>query len=119
MGRNIRKMEIERKFLINKLPELNLENLEQVEIWQDYLYIDKFTAIRKRKILKNNKIQYVYTVKTFKSDFAVNEHEKEISKQEYEKLMTNSKFNSIHKKRYKIPYDDGLIIELDIFERSI
>ena len=111
-------MEIERKFLVDKLPNLNLSDFEKIEIWQDYLYIDKFTAIRKRKTLKNNKIQYVYTVKTLKSNLAVNEHEKEISKQEYEELMPNSKFNSIHKQRYKIPYIDGLVIELDVFQRN-
>ena len=61
-------MEIERRFLIkdkNKVEELIKQYKETKKtITQDYIYSDIFTAIRKRKIEKNEKIQYIYTIKT-------------------------------------------------------
>ena len=48
-------MEIERRFLVQNIDEkINLNEYEYKEIVQDYLYVDKLTAIRKRKITKND-----------------------------------------------------------------
>ena len=44
-------MEIERKFLIKDISNLDLSNYHHKTIIQDYLYIDKFTAIRKNENL--------------------------------------------------------------------
>lgn len=111
-------MEIERKFLIPDISTINL-NLNDYacrEIKQDYLYVDNLTAIRKRKIVIDNKTTYYYTIKTGKKGITVNEIENEIDELTYTTLQVNPKYNSILKKRYLIPYVENLTIELDIFE---
>lgn len=111
-------MEIERKFLIKDISKLNLSEYESKKIIQDYLYKDKFTTIRKRHIIKENKDTYIYTVKTGRVKYAINEIEKEITLEQYNSLSSNTQFQTIEKTRYNIPYKDGLIIELDVFERD-
>lgn len=109
-------MEIERKFIIKNLSTINLDNYEYKDITQDYLYKDNLTAIRKRKIVSNDIAKYYYTIKTNKVDISVNEIEKEISKEQYDKLLVNPKYHTIQKRRYIIPYINNLNIELDVFE---
>ena len=111
-------MEIERKFLVSDISKIdfNLDNYECKIIKQDYLYVDKLTAIRKRKVTIDNINKYYYTIKTGKSGISVNEIEKDIDEITYNSLIENTKYNSILKKRYFIPYMEDLIIELDIFE---
>lgn len=108
-------MEIERKFLIKDINSLDLSKYHHKTIIQDYLYVDKFTAIRKRKIFENNSDKYIYTIKTAKVGISVNEIEKEISKEEYNNLSLNLNYNTIEKERYIIPYEK-YNIELDIFK---
>ena len=108
-------MEIERKFLIKDINKLQLDDYVSKQIIQDYLYVDKLTAIRKRKIIENNQTRYIYTIKTEKSGYSVNEIEKEITKEVYDNLTVNNNFNQIDKIRYIIPYKDNLKIELDVF----
>ena len=71
-------MEIERKFLINNIDNLDLTKYKKKSIIQDYLYFDRLSCIRKRKIESNNEIKYTYTIKTDKTGISVNEIEKEI-----------------------------------------
>ena len=106
-------MEIEKRFLVNSNSIINkiTKEYHKKEIVQDYLYVDKYTAIRKRKI--NEK--YIYTLKTMKTGISVNEFEKEITKEEYESLKINENFYTLTKDRYIIPYLDNLKIEIDIF----
>ncbi|MBR2744013.1 MAG: CYTH domain-containing protein [Clostridia bacterium] len=112
-------MEIERKFLVK-----NKEKVKQLieeyrdtkkSITQDYIYSDKLTAIRKRKIEKNSQVKYIYTVKTGRKGLSVNEFEEEISEDLYNSLELNPNRISIIKDRYVIPYVEGLKIELDVF----
>lgn len=111
-------MEIERKFLVTDINGLNLKSYKHKHIVQDYVYSDLFTTIRKREITANNKTKYIYTIKTDRKGISVNEIEKEITKDEYDKIATSPKFKQIVKTRYLIPYLDKLIIELDIFEKE-
>lgn len=108
-------MEIERKFLIKDLSKLDLNKFIYKEICQDYLYVDKFTAIRKRKIVQDNITKFFYTVKTGKKGIAINEFENEITKEIYENLHKNPNYNTIQKRRYIITYLNDLVIELDVF----
>ena len=110
-------MEIERKFLVPDLSkiELDLDKYKCKTIRQDYLYVDKLTAIRKRKVMIDDTDTYYYTIKTGKKGISVNEIENEIDEPTYTTLYVNPKYNSIVKKRYFIPYIDNLTIELDIF----
>lgn len=112
-------MEIERRFLvtdINKVEKL-VEEYKHTKksIIQDYIYSDIFTAIRKRKIVKDGKEKYIYTVKTGSKGFSVNEYENEISKEQYDSLKKVDNRITIIKDRYFIPYINDLKIELDIF----
>lgn len=108
-------MEIERKFLIKDLNKLDLSKYQHKTIVQDYLYVDNFTAIRKRKISENNINKYTYTIKTSKVGISVNEIEKDILEDEYNNLTLNPNYNTIEKERYIIPYEK-YNIELDVFK---
>ena len=107
-------MEIERKFLVKDINSLDLSKYHHKTIIQDYLYVDRFTAIRKRKITDNNN-KYTYTIKTAKVGISVNEIEKDITEDEYNNLSLNPIYNTIEKERYLIPFDK-YTIELDIFK---
>jgi len=110
-------MEIERKFLIHNKSRIEKIKKEysKKEIIQDYLYLDTYTAVRKRKIVNASDIQYIYTVKTMKEGFSVNEFEKEITEHVYQSLQLNQSYYTIIKDRYIVPYVDNLKIELDVF----
>ena len=108
-------MEIERKFLVKDINSLVLNKYHHKTIVQDYLYVDKFTAVRKRKISDKNISKYTYTVKTAKVGISVNEIEKDITEDEYNNLSLNPNYNTIEKERYLIPLDK-YNIELDIFK---
>ena len=105
-------MEIERKFLVNDLNGINLEEYEYKKMAQDYLYIDKFSVVRIRKIETAKGKKFKYTIKTAKIGISVNEIEREISEEDYAELrkQLNSKYNTIEKTRYIIPYMDNLKI---------
>lgn len=112
-------IEIERRFLVKNKEKVN-ELIEQYKnskktIIQDYIYSDLLTAIRKRKIVKDNNEKYIYTVKTGRKIIAVNEYEEEISKEQYNSIKIDSSRYTIEKDRYIIPYENSLKIELDVF----
>lgn len=111
-------MEIERKFLVKDINAINeiISKYPKKTITQDYLYVDDYTAVRKRKIEKSGNTKYVYTVKTMKVGISVNEFEKEITKEEYDALKINAEYITLSKDRYVIPYVDGLKIEVDVFK---
>ena len=111
-------MEIERKFLVKDINAINeiISKYPKKTITQDYLYVDDYTAVRKRKIEENGNTKYVYTVKTMKIGISVNEFEKEITKEEYDALKINVEYITLSKDRYVIPYVDGLKIEVDVFK---
>lgn len=112
------RMEIERKFLVKDINAINeiISKYPKKTITQDYLYVDDYTAVRKRKIEENGNTKYVYTVKTMKIGISVNEFEKEITKEEYDALKINVEYITLSKDRYVIPYVDGLKIEVDVFK---
>ncbi|MBN2540587.1 MAG: CYTH domain-containing protein [Bacilli bacterium] len=99
--------EIERKFLVQYLPE-ELEKYQSVEIEQNYISFQPEKRIRKLSE------SYFFTEKS-EGSLAREEHERPISKQEYLRLQESCSFVSLHKTRYYIPLEDGLIAELDLF----
>lgn len=112
-------MEIERKFLVKDLKDLNINlgDCEHKYIRQNYLYKDLYTAIRKRLIIDGSSTKYYYTVKTNKEGYSVNEIESEISEEEFYSIKLNKKYNEIIKTRYIIPYNNYKI-ELDVFKKE-
>lgn len=108
--------EIERKFLVQSIDNISLKSYNKKTIIQDYLYSDKITTIRKRKIQEGENTKYYYTIKTNRSGkYSVQEIESQIEEDVYNKLKQDVKRNTIVKDRYNIPIEDGLIIELDVF----
>ena len=100
-------MEIERKYLIDTLPE-HLEQYECKQIEQGYLNTDPVVRIRK----SNDK----YTL-TYKGAGLMcrEEYNLPLNQEAYEHLKEKIDGNLISKKRYLIPIDDKLTIELDVF----
>lgn len=100
-------MEIERKFLIDKIPiqadGAAADHLEQA-------YISTSPVIRIRR--KND--SYILTVKS-QGLLAREEFELAVSKESYEHLLKKKEGMVIVKDRLNIPLPDGLTCELDIF----
>lgn len=110
-----RKFEIERKFLI-KYPDLsmlrNLDGCEEIKIEQTYCE----NGIRLRKWTRGSKTVYIKTVKYKISDMTRLEEEGEISREEYDRLITtaNKECNTIKKVRYRYPFENR-VLEIDVF----
>jgi len=113
--------EIELKFFLpefyeNMIPETcKFSTLHQI-------YLDRpdrpGIECRVRAKEDNRIFSYFYTEKTPTNEDGVRaEHEEQINKIRFEELCTlyrNPAWNDIHKKRYKIPFEDNLL-ELDVY----
>lgn len=105
--------EIERKFLVRKIPK-NAETPPSVEILQGYLAVsDVGTEIRLRHIGHS----YVLTVKSGKGMIR-REREIEMSREQFGQLWPLTEGMRIEKKRYKIA-KSGFTIALDIYHGSL
>ena len=100
-------MEIERKYLIRELPE-HLERYAYHEIEQAYLCTAPVVRIRRQDD------RYILTYKS-SGMMAHEEYNLPLSQEAYEHLKTKADGNVITKRRYLIPLDDILTIELDLF----
>lgn len=109
-------MEIERKYAIKKLPDLNIYQYKIIE--QGYLCHNPIVRIR-----KSNE-DYILTYKskdglenvTKGGPIINNEVELPLTEEAYQTLKTKVEGNLIYKTRYLIPLAKGLTVELDIFE---
>ena len=101
-------MEIERKFLIKKLPD-NLTPYKARKIEQAYLCTDPVVRVR-----RDNDDYYL----TYKSRGMIvrEEYNLPLTKEAYGHLLAKADGNIITKTRYEIPEKDNLTIELDVFE---
>lgn len=104
-------MEIERKFLLNKIPE-NLDNYTRLDLEQAYISTEPVIRVRKKATKEN--ARYILTVKST-GLMSRQEFELDIEKSSYDKLLAKADGNIISKSRYLIPLDDNLTLELDIF----
>lgn len=103
-------MEIERKFLIRELPKKEeLEKYKCLSIEQGYLCREPVIRIRKQER------EYWLTYKG-KGLMTREEYNLPLNQEAYEHLKTKIDGKIIIKKRYIIPIDDELKVELDIFE---
>ena len=101
-------MEIERKFLITKLPD-HLNNYKCRNIEQGYLSTNPVVRVRK------DNDDYFLTYKG--SGMMVREeYNLPLTRESYDHLIQKADGTIITKKRYEIPTSDSLIIELDLFE---
>lgn len=101
-------MEIERKFLIKKIPD-NLTSYKARKIEQAYLCTDPVVRVR-----RDNDDYYL----TYKSRGMIvrEEYNLPLTKEAYGHLLAKADGNIITKTRYEIPEKDNLTIELDVFE---
>ena len=104
-------MEIERKFLIARLPE-NLDTCPCHQIEQGYLCTEPVVRIRR------DNDEYFLTYKS-KGLMVREEYNLPLTKSGYEHLLTKADGRIITKKRYVIPLEDNLKLELDIFEGDL
>ena len=111
-------MEIERKFKVLELPK-DLESYEKEEIEQGYLCIKP--TVRIRKANDNYFLNYKWKNKNIKENKAIQniEHEMPLTKENYEHLLSKIDNNLIKKTRYKIPIDNNLTVELDVFHNCL
>ena len=111
-------MEIERKFKVLELPK-DLEKYDKEEIEQGYLCIKPTVRIRKSN--ENYFLTYKGKDKNIKENLAIQniEYEMPLTKENYEHLLTKVDNNMIIKTRYKIPIENGLNVELDVFHNCL
>lgn len=100
-------MEIERKYLIQKLPQ-HLEQYPHHTIEQGYLCTEPVVRIRRQDE------DYILTYKS-KGLMIREEHNLPLTAKAYQHLKTKADGLIITKTRYVIPLDEKLNIELDIF----
>lgn len=104
-------MEIERKYLVRKLPE-NLEQYNKKKIAQGYLCTEPVVRIR-----RSNDDYYM----TYKGDGLMvrEEYNLPLTQEAYEHLRPKIDGLLIAKTRYLIPLDGKLTAELDVFEEDL
>ena len=104
-------MEIERKFLVSNLPD-SLDQYPHVEIEQGYLASSPTIRIRRFGS------SHILTVKEHlpQEGAIVNrEEEFDMAESTYRQLLPKCDGRVLTKTRYRIPLDNGLVAELDIF----
>ncbi len=105
-------MEIERKYLVASLPE-GYEGFPHAEIEQGYLCTSPTVRVRRYGE------RYILTVKERCSTASTAIHNREeefvLSCEAYRKLRSKCEGRMVVKTRYRIPLDEGLTAELDIF----
>ncbi len=101
-------MEIERKFLVKKLPE-DLATYPCHQIEQGYLCTDPVVRIRRQDH------EYYLTYKSA-GLMTRSEYNLPLNEEAYGHLKAKTDGNLITKKRYCIPISEYLTVELDIFE---
>ena len=106
----MKNFEIERKFLVKELP--NLEGYKKQYIRQGYISTNPVLRIRQQD---NN---YIFTFKG-KGDIKRLEIETELSKEEFDNLWEKIEGNSITKYRYIIQLYDNFVAQLDIYEDNL
>lgn len=106
-----RNIEIERKFLVDKLPK-NLCDYESEKIRQ--AYISTNPTIRLRQLDDT----YIFTFKG-SGRMSKTEFEYPLTEEQFDELYKKSEGNTISKTRYLIPLDDGLTAELDVYHDDL
>lgn len=104
-------MEIERKFLPQQLPE-DLSAYPVHKIEQGYLCTNPVVRIRR------SDDEYYLTYKS-RGLLAREEYNLPLTAEAYEHLKPKADGRVIEKKRYLIPLDERLTVELDVFEGDL
>lgn len=103
--------EIERKFLIKELPK-NLEKYKKIEMTQGYLNTSPVVRVRR----ENNDYFLTYKGSGLLSH---SEYNLPLNEEAFKHLLSKCDGIIISKIRYKIPLENGLVAELDIFNGDL
>lgn len=104
-------IEIERKFLVKKIPD-NLDTYERIDMIQGYLNTAPVVRVRK----END--DYVLTYKG-SGLLSHSEYNLPLNKEAFDHLLKKCDGIIISKSRYKIPIENNLTAELDIFKGDL
>ena len=104
-------MEIERKFTVRKLPD-NLDSYPFHIIEQAYLNTDPVVRIRRED-------DAFYLTYKGKGMMAREEYNLPLNAESYEHLKPKADGRVIEKRRYLIPLNEKLTVELDVFEGDL
>lgn len=104
-------MEIERKYLIDRLP-FSLDSFPCKIIEQGYLSTNPVVRVRR------SDDSYILTYKG-RGLMIREEYNLPLTAESYAHLLSKADGNVISKKRFLIPYNNGLTIELDIFSGTL
>lgn len=104
-------IEIERKFLVKKIPD-NLDTYEMIDMTQGYLNTSPVVRVRK----END--DYILTYKG-SGLLSHSEYNLPLNKEAFEHLLKKCDGIIISKSRYKIPIENNLTAELDIFKGDL
>ena len=104
-------IEIERKFLVKEIPS-NLDKYERIDMTQGYLNTNPVVRIRK----END--DYVLTYKG-SGLLSRSEYNLPLNEESFNHMIKKCDGIIISKSRYKIPLENGLIAELDIFKGDL
>lgn len=108
-------MEIERKFLIDSLPQ----NLQEYPVWLlEQAYLCRKPVVRVRREERGEDKQYILTYKS-QGLMVREEYNLPLDEEAYLHLRAKADGRVITKKRYRIPIEHELTIELDIFEGGL
>ena len=112
-------MEIERKFLVHRLPD-GFEEQRHAILKQAYLSFGEGDTpeVRVRSILEEGKIEYVITEKG-DGTFVREECERRITEDEYIQMRKKALTDDVEKERFYIPISGSLIAELDIYAKGL
>ena len=105
-------MEIERKYLVNEVPQGIYRNHSFSEITQGYICLNPEIRIRKQDD------KYFITKKS-EGTLRREEQEVEIDALTYEILLSGVKGNLVEKTRFNIPLEDNKTAELDIYHGKL
>lgn len=103
-------MEIERKYLVSQLPDL--QQYTQKTIVQGYISTDPVIRIRQMGST------YCLCMKS-QGHMIREEFELAITKEQFDNLWHKVEFTAIEKVRYFIPLDNNLTAELDIYTNAL
>ena len=106
-------IEIERKFLVNSLPE-NLETFPHKPIKQGYMVIGTDGSEAR---LRDKAGSYTLTVKS-KGELSRGEWETELTEDQFQALWSTTAGKRVEKTRYEIAHGDS-VVELDIYEGDL
>ncbi len=104
-------VEIERRFLIKDLPS-DLDSYPSKSFEQGYLSINPVLRVRREED------DYFVTYKG-RGKLLREEYNLPLTEEAYEHLISKADGTVIKKRRYFIPLDNDLVIELDIFEGNL